>query len=125
MKSGGPARVLSLAVNIADVDGMLAVRQAVEDSWGGLDTVHIVAGVLSTKTFAASAGSPPKSLSTVAGVARHMNGRARSAFAPAEKAGLEAILDLARSVFLSCPDVSPLLCSLTRCACLCPSQKVD
>ena len=97
--TAGPAKVLSLAVDFTDVESMLGVRQAVEDAWGGLDSVHIVAGVLSTRTFAALTGSPPTPLSTnPADAAGRLNDRARAGFAPAEKAGIESVLDLARCV---------------------------
>lgn len=95
--AAAPAKVLALAVDFTSVDSMLAVRQAVQDAWGGLDSVHIVAGVLSTRTFAALTGSPPTALSTdPSDAAGRLNNRARATFAPAKKAGLESVLDLAR-----------------------------
>jgi NAD(P)-dependent dehydrogenase (short-subunit alcohol dehydrogenase family) len=65
------------------------------EAWGGLDTIHIVAGVLSTKTFAALSGSSA-TVHTRETAADSVNKRARSTFGASDKQGVQNVVDLAR-----------------------------
>ncbi|RSH95143.1 hypothetical protein EHS25_000229 [Saitozyma podzolica] len=51
-----PSRVLVVPANITSTEDLLNVRAAVEKAWGGLDTLHILAGVPSTSTLMEATG---------------------------------------------------------------------
>ncbi|KAL1407509.1 hypothetical protein Q8F55_006942 [Vanrija albida] len=50
------ARILTVPADITSVDDVVRVREAAEKAWGGLDTLHILAGVPSTRTLLQLAG---------------------------------------------------------------------
>ncbi|WVR08858.1 hypothetical protein IAU60_005917 [Kwoniella sp. DSM 27419] len=50
------ANLVVVAADIASVEDLLKVRQAVESAWGGLDTLHILAGLPSTSLLLDLAG---------------------------------------------------------------------
>ncbi|EJU00874.1 NADP-binding protein [Dacryopinax primogenitus] len=54
--SGAGPEVISLVGDIASVDDLVRVRQAVQDAWGGLDTLVLSAGISSLKSLMHNAG---------------------------------------------------------------------
>ncbi|KUI61456.1 11-beta-hydroxysteroid dehydrogenase-like 3 [Cytospora mali] len=59
---------IGVAADLGVVEDMARVRQTIEKAWGGLDTIHIVAGVSALQPVMALAGSEGKEDATIEGI---------------------------------------------------------
>lgn len=59
---------IGVAADLSVVEDMVKVRQTIEEAWGGLDTVHVCAGVSALQPVMALAGAEDKEDATVQGI---------------------------------------------------------
>ncbi|CDZ96720.1 Predicted dehydrogenase [Phaffia rhodozyma] len=95
--SGSNEKVICLAEDVSDVEGMLRVRETLRTQFGGIDTVHIVAGVLTTRPFFSLAGLGRSASQTPGqGLLIEQEQNKAGSRRMTEKEGIERVVDVAR-----------------------------
>lgn len=59
---------IGIAADLGVVEDMVKARQTIEEAWGGLDTIHVCAGVSALQPVMALAGAEDKQDATLEGI---------------------------------------------------------